>query len=173
MRLMPNVIDLVGQRYGRLLVIARATNNLKNQSRWLCRCDCGTEKVIPSTYLRTGDVKSCGCYRRETIGMNGKLSSTTHGQSSNPTLTYNSWNSMKQRCLNPKAPNYHKYGARGITVHPEWIESFEAFLRDNGERPPGRSLDRIDSTGNYEPGNTRWATPMEQRHNRRASSSSE
>lgn len=165
-------IDLTGQRFGRLLALSRTANTTTGLTAWLCRCDCGSDRVVPTTYLRTGDTRSCGCLPRELYGLNGKLSSTTHGQASNPTLTYNSWNAMKQRCLNPKAPNYHKYGALGITVDPMWVTSFEAFFKHMGERPPGTSLDRIDSTGNYEPGNCRWATPMEQRHNRKASSSS-
>lgn len=165
-------MDLAGQRYGRLLVLTQAPH-ITGNTAWLCQCDCGGEKVVPSSYLRTGSTKSCGCLPREQYGLNGKLSSTTHGQASNPTLTYNSWNAMKQRCFNPLATNYHKYGARGITVDPSWVDSFETFFADMGERPAGTSLDRIDTAGNYEPGNCRWATPTEQNQNRRRSSSSE
>jgi hypothetical protein len=74
---------------------------------------------------------------------------------------------MRQRCENPKATKYPRYGAVGVSVCARWRDSFENFLADMGERPPGRSLDRIDPAGNYEPGNCRWATPIEQRANRR------
>lgn len=74
---------------------------------------------------------------------------------------------MLQRCLNPNSDNYRWYGGRGITICLEWIDSFDAFLADMGERPTGMTLDRINPDGNYEPGNVRWATPKEQARNRR------
>ena len=80
---------------------------------------------------------------------------------------YNSWQMMRQRCLNPKATGYDKYGGRGITICPEW-DTFEQFLADAGERPaPGCSLDRINVDGNYEPGNVRWSTQQGQCNNLR------
>jgi DNA-binding XRE family transcriptional regulator len=85
------------------------------------------------------------------------------------TPTHASWTSMRQRCLNSNAPKYHLYGGRGVTISDRWLgeHGMSNFLADMGERPAGTSLDRIDPEGNYEPGNCRWATPIEQRRNRR------
>jgi hypothetical protein len=88
-----------------------------------------------------------------------------HGMSQSP--THVSWASMKRRVLNRNDVSWHLYGGRGITMCDQWRDSFQAFLADMGERPPGTTLDRIDPEGNYEPGNCRWATPGLQRQNQR------
>lgn len=80
---------------------------------------------------------------------------------------YQVWADMKQRCLNPKVAQYHNYGGRGITVCDRWLSSFDNFLIDMGSKPPGKSIDRINNNGNYDPGNCRWATKKEQRDNQR------
>src|SRR5690606_26657110 len=84
------------------------------------------------------------------------------------TPTWQSWHSMRQRCENPKAPGYVNYGARGITVGECCSQSNAAFFASIGERPAGMTIDRIDSIGNYEPQNCRWATPAMQSRNTRA-----
>lgn len=147
--------DLAGRQFGEWTVLGRVPATTKN-SRWRCRCSCGKEADMDRPNLVRGVSESCGHGRRNHL---------THGMTSTP--TYKSWLSMKERTGNPNAVNYGRYGGRGVAVCPRWAESFEAFLADMGERPPGTTLDRIDSSGNYEPGNCRWATPTEQNTNRR------
>ena len=81
---------------------------------------------------------------------------------------YYTWSGLKQRCLNTRHRDFHRYGGRGVSVCDRWRDSFEAFVEDVGEKPgPDFSLDRVDNNGDYEPGNTRWATRAEQNANKR------
>jgi len=163
---MGQFIDLTGQRFGRLLVIERATGEGVWPIRWRCRCECGTECTPPASHLRSGATQSCGCYRRDAaLAANRK-----HGAAGRSARSpeYDAWQNMRSRCERPAYPHYADYGGRGITVCARWRESFEAFLADMGPRPSAKhSVDRIDVNGHYEPGNVRWATQPEQCRNTR------
>ena len=166
-------LDLTGKVFGKLTVLQEVEPYIypcgKKEVKWLCKCECGSTKEVVRSSLRSGDTKSCGCYHKETSSINGKANKT-HGES-NKSKEYQAWISMLRRCDNPNTIYYKNYGGRGITVCPEWINSYEQFLADVGRAPsPQHSLDRIDVNGNYEPNNVRWTTWTIQAKNKRINS---
>jgi hypothetical protein len=153
------MINITGQRFGRLLVLSFAEIR-QRKAHWLCRCDCGNERTFSGKHLRTGHTTSCGCYKR--------ANASKHAESQRPwTPEYRAWCDLRSRCNNPKVKQYDDYGGRGISVCERW-DDYANFLADMGRRPsPAHSIDRRDNDGNYEPSNCRWATKEEQMQNRR------
>jgi hypothetical protein len=150
--------DLLGQQFGQWTVIrfagVKKYDGGSSTSHWVCKCSCGARGTVAQYALTSGRAVRC-----QTCGRK------THGHTGSP--TYASWASMKSRCHNPGTTGYRDYGGRGIKVCSRWQNSFANFLADMGERPEGKSLDRRDNNGNYEPGNCRWASQTEQNQNKR------
>lgn len=151
---MSEIKNIVGQRFGRLIVIKDTGVRKNEEVAWLCRCDCGSLLYVRGYNLRSGQTRSCGCLLQEKI--------RTHGESKRNKL-YKIWLDIKQRCSNKKMKGYRYYGGKGITVCPEWQKSYLAFKNwafANGYQE-GLTIDRLDSDGNYEPSNCRWITRSE------------
>lgn len=155
---MPKFIDITGKHFGRLTVLERVVHPHRADSFWRCRCECGNEAIVSGYKMRIGHTQSCGCLWLPSI----TAAKIKHGQTGTP--AWRSFMKARQRCCDPNNNRYALYGGRGIEFR---FADFNAFFAELGERPRGTSLDRKDPNGHYEPGNVRWATSMEQRHNRR------
>ncbi len=164
------IVNLAGRRFGRLMVLRQVGRTGGGSVLWGCVCDCGNLCDVASPNLKTGHTQSCGCYKIERT----KQTNSTHRKTK--TIEYRLWSDMIMRCLDQ---GNKRYGGRGIRVCPRWREGdgvssgFECFLSDLGPRPGGvvgrrafYSIDRIDNDGDYEPGNTRWATRDQQHYNK-------
>lgn len=149
---------VAGQKFGRWIVLEPV-----NQSKPLCECDCGTIRSVYATNLRRRLSTGCGC---KNVSKRGRHF-VSHGLSSS--REYTVWLGIISRCEDPKNKGFKNYGGRGIRVCARWRNSFVAFLDDMGLSPGSEfSIDRYpDNDGDYEPGNTRWATDIQQARNNR------
>lgn len=172
-----NTIEIhPGDRFERLTVLRLVETRVYSRSSHLiyeCQCDCGNKTKVGAGHLVSRHTRSCGCLNRELSAIRIKKFGADRIRRINETpkqprpAAYNVWLSMKQRCYNPNVFGYERYGGRGITICERWLNSFENFLADMGERPSSEySIDRIDGDKGYEPSNCRWATKKEQGNNR-------
>lgn len=161
--------DLTGQTFDRLTVI-KLSRDVKTGNRyrkyWLCKCECGNTKEVRTDSLTSGNVRSCGCIKKEQDREN-LVKNHRHKMSGK--RLYSIWQKMKDRCYNPNVRSYKDYGARGIKICDEWIvpDNFFQWALSNGYRED-LTIDRIEVNGNYGPSNCKWSTAKEQARNRRS-----
>jgi hypothetical protein len=156
--------DLIGQRFGRLIVISKHQST-PNGIEWNCLCDCSNTKIANTSKLNSGATKSCGCLRKEKSAQTCK-NLATHGMRN--TRIYGIWRGIKKRCLSDTGAAYKNYKGRGITICSEWLkfEPFWDWARMNGY-DKDLTIDRINNDDGYHPENCRWIPLGHQARNRR------
>lgn len=159
--------ELIGQKFGRLLVLAKSDNRKSGHVQMCCVCDCGAHVEVAASSLAKGTSMSCGCLCRERIIEYNKVFKKKHGGSKDP--LYNVWRGMQRRCFNPKERSYVNYGGRGITVCDAWAQDYTVFKKwalANGYEE-GLTIERVDVNKGYSPDNCTWIPRAKQSVNRR------
>jgi len=157
-------IDLAGKRFGKLIVITQSGSDNFNNIKWLCRCDCGKEKIISGSSLRHKLTTSCGCYGIQKLLDHKNITHGLYGEKgSSERRLHNIWAGMKDRCLNPNTERYSRYGGLGITVYKEWVSNYKSFYdwSINNGYTDTLTIDRIENDGNYTPSNCQWISKSE------------
>jgi hypothetical protein len=161
---MPKFMDLAGQRFGLWSVLSRVPRTKPGgTAKWLCRCACGTEKIVDSYTMRSGESRSCGCATTRFTYESRK----THKKSG--TRLHRIWKNMRKRCLSPNEPSFPNYGGRGIAICDEWsdFQAFHDWAMSVGYMDD-LTIERVDVNGNYEPGNCTWIPKPEQAKNKQS-----
>lgn len=155
--------DMINKVFNKLTVIERVEKGADGRKRYLCRCECGVYTNVRGKDIKSGNTKSCGCIaKKRAKNLNKKY------RNSGKRVEYTAWKNMVYRCYNNNSINYHSYGGRGIKVCERWLESFDNFYEDMGERPSSKhQLDRINNNDNYKPDNCRWILAHQNANNRR------
>lgn len=186
---MGKLVELTGESFGRLVVLERAEDDKWGKPMWLCLCTCGNQAIVLGSHLRAGHTTSCSCYKRERAAETGRerrgrrpiVGRVVHGQISGGVRspTYVSWQGAVQRTTDANHVVYAQYGAIGVRMCERYRSSVTSIIDDIGERPEGKSLDRVSSEGHYSCGlctqceeqgwkpNVQWSTPVEQANNRK------
>lgn len=155
---MPALNDLIGKRFGKLTAIELVGINRHRKAIWMCKCDCGSTTKVTRGDLKTGNTKTCGC-AHPFIAHPSK-----HGMHGTP--IHNTWSGIIERCFNKNSKDYKNYGGRGISVCDRWL-FFPNFYEDMGDRPPHRSIERVNNNDGHYPANCKWGTATEQARNTR------
>ena len=164
--------DITGQKFGRLTAISFSHKNKSRKTYWVFECECGTIKTLRTDSVKSGQIQSCGCLKREQDKKNlyhhgsKPTKYDSDGLSRHP--LYHKWLGIKRRCYDANDSSYKRYGGRGIKMCEEWLYSFQSFFEwslKNGWKE-GLQIDRINNNGNYEPNNCRYVTPKENCNNR-------